>query len=70
MAKRGDVNPELAKAVKDLLSSATKGADFDQKRVAIELAMKFEALKLKAKGPEWGKGFDSEEGGNDDGDTF
>jgi hypothetical protein len=64
------VDPALEKAVKDMLKASTTSSDFEQKAKAIEIAMKFEALKLKAKGPRFGKGFDSDEGGDDEGDEF
>jgi hypothetical protein len=68
MSKKVDISPELAKAVKDLL--ATKEMTFDQKKAAIDTAMRFEALKLKAKGPAYGKGFEDDEGGDADGESF
>jgi len=47
------------------IKEMTKLADgFEQKRQAIEVAMKFEALQHKLKGSEFGKGFDP--GGDDD----
>jgi hypothetical protein len=51
--------PDLEKAVKDMLKIAST---FDEKKAAIDTALKFETLKLKAKGDEHGKGFDSLEG--------
>ena len=71
MAKKSDIDPILEKAVADLLKTGTSSKVFEEKKAAIEIAMKFEALKLKAKGPDWGKGFESEPGGDDNADdTF
>jgi hypothetical protein len=55
--------PDLDKAIKDMLALAKT---FEEKRQAIETAMKFEGLKLKAKGNDFGKGFD-DPGGDEDG---
>jgi len=67
MSKKSELPPELTKAVKDLLTLAK---DFDQKKAAVDTAMKLEALKLKAKGPEWGKGFDTDDGGDENDESF
>ena len=54
---------EIEAAVKKLLKEA---ASFDERKQAIDMAMKLEALKIKAKGNEYGKGFD-QMGDEDDG---
>jgi len=59
-AKASDF-PEIAKGIKEMIALAQS---FDEKAKAIEIAMKFEALKHKLKGSEFGKGFDG--GGDDD----
>jgi hypothetical protein len=62
MAKKQQTYPDIDKAIKAMLSLAET---FEEKRQAIETAMKFEALKLKARGNDFGKGFD-DDGGDDD----
>lgn len=57
--------PELSKGIKDMIAAAKT---FEEKRQAVETAMKFEALKLKARGRDFGKGFDNEGGDGDDTD--
>lgn len=63
-AKKEAKFAELEKAIKDMIGLAKT---FEEKRQAIETGMKFEALKIKAKGRDFGKGFD-DEGGDGDGD--
>jgi hypothetical protein len=53
--------PDIEVAMKGMLAEAKT---FEERRQSIETAMKFEALKLKAKGKDFGKGF--EEGADDD----
>jgi hypothetical protein len=53
--------PEIAKGIKDMIALAKT---FDEKAKSIEIAMKFETMKHKLKGNEFGKGFDN--GGEDD----
>jgi hypothetical protein len=62
LPKKIDINPAIDKGVTELIAMAKT---FDEKKAALELAMKADALKLKARGPEWGKGFE-QEGGDDD----
>lgn len=53
---------DLDKAVKDMLTAAKT---FEERKQAVDTAIKFEALKLKSKGGGYGRGF-TEEGGDDD----
>jgi hypothetical protein len=55
----------LETAVKGMIGQAK---DFEQKAKAIEIAMRFEILKLKAEPPKkaFGKGFEEDPGGEDD----
>jgi len=62
MSKRGGINPQLEKAVADLLATV-KDDDLiplDDKLKVIDRAIKVEALKLKARDDEFGSGFDVE----------
>jgi hypothetical protein len=56
--------PDIEAAVKKLLGEAT---GFEERKQAIDTAMKFEALKLKARPDGFGKGFD-QTGGDEDED--
>ncbi len=57
--------PEIDKAIKDMLKGdKDKVMTFEERKQAIELAIKFELLKIKAKGGKWGSGF--KEGAEDD----
>jgi hypothetical protein len=67
MSKKSELPKELLDAVKKLL---TEASSFEERKAAVDTAMKLEALKLKAKGPDWGKGFDQDVGGDEDGDSF
>jgi hypothetical protein len=65
-----NIDPEIAKMIKTMLGEAKT---FEEKKWAVETAMKFTLLKLKAKGDKTGKFFsgDDDEGAtDDDGDTF
>lgn len=64
MARKGVDYPEIETAVKTLLKEASC---FEERKLAIDTAMKFEGLKLKAKGNDFGKGFDDTGGDEDDG---
>lgn len=64
MARKGVDYPEIEEAIKAMLGEAKS---FDERKAAVEVAMKFEALKLKAKGNEFGKGFEDTGGDDDDG---
>ena len=55
---------DLTKLVKSMSDTAQS---FDEKKAAAEVWMKLEALKLKAKGRDFGQGFDKP-GGDDDND--
>lgn len=52
---------DLDKAVKAMLE---KAVSFEERKQAIDTAIKFEMLKLKSKGGQYGRGF-TEEGGDD-----
>lgn len=51
----------IEKVLKEMLS---KAKTFDEKKSAIDTAIKLETLKLKARGGKWGHGF--REGDDDD----
>jgi len=57
--------PEIDKAIKEALALAKT---FEEKLKGIDTAMRFEALKLKARGPKFGQGFDNPGGDEDDDD--
>ncbi len=52
--KKGDTYPEIQKAINKMLDEAKT---FDERKSAIDTAIKFAALQLKAKGNNFGKGF-------------
>jgi hypothetical protein len=57
--------PDLERAIKDALALAKT---FEEKVKGIDVAMKFEVLKLKSRGPKFGQGFDNPGGDEDDDD--
>jgi hypothetical protein len=63
VSKKSNEYPEIKKAIDSML---LKAETFEEKKSAIETAIRFEALKLKSKGNDFGKGFD-QEGDDDDG---
>jgi hypothetical protein len=63
VSKKNNDYPEIKKAIDSMLQ---KAGTFEETKSAIETAIRFEALKLKAKGNDFGKGFD-QEGDEDDG---
>jgi hypothetical protein len=54
---------EIETAIKAMLEAAKT---FDERKQSIDTAIKFEALKLKAKGGGYGRGFTEEEGAEDE----
>lgn len=64
MSRKTPAFADIDKAVKELLKEAKT---FEDRKAAIDTAMKFEALRLKAKGNDFGKGFE-QTGGNEDED--
>jgi hypothetical protein len=56
---------DLDKAVKDMLREAKT---FDERKQGVDTAIKFEMLKLKSKGGQFGRGFTDEPGGEDEDD--
>jgi hypothetical protein len=54
---------DLDKAVKGML---TKADSFEERKQAIDTAIKFEMLKLKSKGGGYGRGFTEDEGAEDE----
>jgi hypothetical protein len=54
---------DLDKAVKDMIKKADT---FEERKAAVDTAIKFEALKLKAKGGGYGRGFTEDEGADDE----
>ena len=64
MRKKQGINPDLEKAISDLLTQvmADPTASLTDKSRVIDRALKLEAIRLKASDSEWGSGFlDSEE---------
>ncbi len=61
MSKKATAYPDIEKAVKKMLETATT---FEERKQAIDTAIRFAALQLKSKGNNFGKGF--LEGGDDE----
>jgi hypothetical protein len=57
--------PEIEQAIKDAMLMAKT---FEEKLKSLDVAMRFETLKLKARGPKFGQGFDNPGGDDDDDD--
>lgn len=47
MSNNKQINPEIDKALKDLLAAAVKSENFDEKVKALTVAIKWEQVKLK-----------------------
>ena len=58
MSNKITANPTLEKAIKDALKNAT---DFKEKALAINLAIKWEAVKMKMSDADFGSHFDTGE---------
>jgi hypothetical protein len=61
MSKKNGINPDLEKAISDLLKQSMTAADIDleQKLKVIDRAINLEKLKQKVSEDEWGSGFAS-----------
>ena len=59
MSKKNGINPDLEKAISDLLRDSMQSADLDleQKLKIIDRAINLEKLKQKVSEDEWGSGF-------------
>lgn len=59
MSKKNGINPDLEKAISDLLKDSMKSGDIDleQKLKIIDRAINLEKLKQKVSEEEWGSGF-------------
>lgn len=59
MSKKSGINPDLEKAVSELLKVSMAAADIDleQKLKIIDRAINLEKLKQKISEDEWGSGF-------------
>ena len=59
MSKKNGINPDLEKAISDLLKDSMKSGDIDleQKLKIIDRAINLEKLKQKVSEDEWGSGF-------------
>ena len=59
MSKKNGINPDLEKAISDLLkqSMASTEIDLEQKLKIIDRAINLEKLKQKVSEDEWGSGF-------------
>lgn len=59
MSKKNGINPDLEKAISDLLkqSMASGEVDLEQKLKIIDRAINLEKLKQKVSEDEWGSGF-------------
>lgn len=57
--KNNGINPDLEKAISDLLKQSMTGAEIDleQKLKVIDRAINLEKLKQKVSEDEWGSGF-------------
>jgi len=64
MSKKNGINPDLEKAISDLLKASMTAADIDleQKLKVIDRAINLEKLKQKVSEDEWGSGFASSDG--------
>ena len=60
MAKKPSINPDLEKAISDLLSSS-KDQEIDIRLKIIDRAINLEKLKQKVSDDEWGSGFKDDE---------
>ncbi len=54
MSKKATTYPDIEKAVKKMLETATT---FEERKQSLEVAIKFATLQLKSKGNQYGKGF-------------
>ena len=65
MSKKNGINPDLEKAISDLLKDSMKSGDIDleQKLKIIDRAINLEKLKQKQDLDSWGSGFSD---GDDD----
>jgi hypothetical protein len=65
MSKKRGINPDLEKAILDVLKSTISDpeASLDAKMKVIDRALKLEAIKLKDEGSDWGTGFMSDDDG-------
>lgn len=59
MSKKNGINPDLEKAISDLLRDSMKSVEIDleQKLKIIDRAINLEKLKQKVSEDEWGSGF-------------
>ena len=59
MSKKNKINPDLEKAISDLLkvSMQSQEIDLEQKLKIIDRAINLEKLKQKVSEDEWGSGF-------------
>ena len=59
MRKKQGINPDLEKAISDLLTQvmADPTASLTDKSRVIDRALKLEAIRLKATSEDWGSGF-------------
>jgi len=59
MSKKNGINPDLEKAISDLLkvSMQSQEIDLEQKLKIIDRAINLEKLKQKVSEDEWGSGF-------------
>ena len=59
MSKKNGINPDLEKAISDLLKESMRASDIDleQKLKIIDRAINLEKLKQKLNDEEWGSGF-------------
>jgi UDP-N-acetylmuramyl tripeptide synthase len=60
MAKKPSINPDLEKAISELLSSS-KDQEIDIRLKIIDRAINLEKLKQKVSDDEWGSGFKDDE---------
>ena len=60
MAKKSGINPDLERAISELLSNS-KDQEIDVRLKIIDRAINLEKLKQKVSDEEWGSGFKDEE---------
>jgi hypothetical protein len=60
MAKKSAINPDLEKAISELLANS-KGEEIDIRLKIIDRAINLEKLKQKVSEDEWGSGFKDDE---------
>jgi hypothetical protein len=66
VTKQASKYEHIDKAVRALFDQKEPKLTFEERKAAIEVAIKLELLKLKSKGGQFGRGFTEEEGAEDE----